>query len=108
MVEKSGYSAELVRATRSVLIEVAHILVGIFGGSFNPPHLAHVLTRAIGLEAHVEPHFFEAELAPGDLVLLCSDGVTTALSEDRLAELLSRQATAASQPRNKLRQEWGP
>lgn len=57
------------------------------------PGLAHVLTRAIGLEPTVEPHFFELELMDGDLVLLCSDGVTTPLSEQRLAELLSRRAT---------------
>ena len=60
------------------------------------PGLAHVLTRAIGLEPHVEPHFFETDLAPGDVVLLCSDGVSNAVSEQRLAELLSRQATARS------------
>ena len=43
------------------------------------PGLEHVLTRAIGLAADVEPFFFEHELAEGDVVLLCSDGVTTAL-----------------------------
>jgi serine/threonine protein phosphatase PrpC len=58
------------------------------------PGLDHVLTRAIGLEAEVEPHFFELELADGDLVLLCSDGVTTTLAEERLAELLSRRSAA--------------
>lgn len=58
------------------------------------PALEHVLTRAIGLEPDAEPHFFETDLAPGDLVLLCSDGVSTAVSETRLIELLSRQATA--------------
>jgi serine/threonine protein phosphatase PrpC len=60
------------------------------------PHQSHVLTRAIGLTPEAEPHFFETELAPGDLVLLCSDGVSNALPEPRLAELLSRQATARS------------
>lgn len=54
----------------------------------------HVLTRALGLEAGVEPHFFEAELADGDLVLLCSDGVTGPLPESNLSELLSRQSSA--------------
>jgi serine/threonine protein kinase len=54
----------------------------------------HVLTRALGLEAGVEPHFFEADLEDGDLILLCSDGVTGPLSETALAELLSRQASA--------------
>ena len=60
------------------------------------PQLAHVLTRAIGLAPEVEPHFFETELAAGDIVLLCSDGVANALAPARLAELLSRQATARS------------
>lgn len=60
------------------------------------PGLDHVLTRAIGLEPEIEPYFFEAKLADDDVVLLCSDGVTTVLKEDRLAELLSRRATARS------------
>lgn len=58
------------------------------------PGMDHVLTRALGLEATVEPHFFELELAEGDLVLLCSDGASTPLSLERLAELLSRRSTA--------------
>lgn len=60
------------------------------------PDLPHVLTQAVGLGPDVEPHFFEAEVAPGDLVLVCTDGVSNALSEQRLGELLSRQATARS------------
>ena len=58
--------------------------------------LEHVLTRALGLAAEVEPHFFETDLSDGDVVLLCSDGVTTALSEERLNELLSRRTAARS------------
>ena len=58
------------------------------------PELGHVLTRALGLDAGVEPHFFETDAADGDLVLLCSDGVSNALPPDRLAELLARRATA--------------
>jgi serine/threonine protein phosphatase PrpC len=58
------------------------------------PGYDHVLTRALGLAPDVEPYLFEAELAPGDLILLCSDGVTTALDDDRLTDLLARQATA--------------
>lgn len=60
------------------------------------PNLAHVLTRAIGLAPDIAPHFFETDLVPGDVMLLCSDGVSTVLSEERLNELLSRQATARS------------
>lgn len=76
------------RRGRLQRLSVAHALVD--------PALAHVLTRAIGLEAEVEPHFFEAELANDDFVLLCSDGITNVLPDDRLAELLSRRAAARS------------
>ena len=60
------------------------------------PGMQHVLTRAIGLEPHAEPEFFEVELADGDVVLLCSDGVTVALDEGRIETLLGRRAAARS------------
>lgn len=58
------------------------------------PGLSHVLTQGLGLAPEVEPHFFELEIADGDLVLLCSDGVTAAMPETRIAELLARRALA--------------
>jgi serine/threonine protein phosphatase PrpC len=56
--------------------------------------LEHVLTRAVGLEPKIEPHCFELALERGDLLLLCSDGVSTVLTPAQLADLLSRQASA--------------
>lgn len=56
--------------------------------------LTHVLTRAIGLEASVEPHCFELEIEPGDVVMLCSDGVSTVLSAAGMSILLARHASA--------------
>src|SRR6056297_1425888 len=35
----------------------------------------NVITRAIGLEAAVQPELIELPLAPGDLLMLCSDGL---------------------------------
>jgi serine/threonine protein phosphatase PrpC len=58
------------------------------------PEMSHVLTRAIGLEASVEPAFFECDLEDGDLVLLCSDGVSTTLPAESLSALMSRRAAA--------------
>lgn len=58
------------------------------------PGMEHVLTRAIGLEPSVEPSPFECELADGDIVLLCSDGVANALPADTLSSLLARRAAA--------------
>ena len=76
------------RRGRLQRLSVAHALVD--------PAMAHVLTRAVGLEPEIEPHFFEAELFDDDLILICSDGVGIALSDERLAELLSRRAAACS------------
>lgn len=74
------------RAGRLVRLSQSH--------SLETPALSHVLTRALGLEAEVEPHAFETDLSPGDVILLCSDGVTNPLPEMRIAELLSRRASA--------------
>ncbi|MBI4625616.1 MAG: protein phosphatase 2C domain-containing protein [Verrucomicrobia bacterium] len=81
-------SVFLARGARLQRLSTAHTLA--------QPGFDHVLTRALGLAPDVEPHFFETELADGDLVLLCSDGVTTALNEERLAALLAQRPTARS------------
>jgi len=49
--------------------------------------LRNVITRALGTQAEVKPDIFEFEAEPGDLFLLCSDGLTREL-EDRLLESL--------------------
>jgi serine/threonine protein phosphatase PrpC len=57
-------------------------------------HGSHVLERAMGLQPEVEPHLFERELMDGDLVLLCSDGVTNALGYQRLNSLVTQRLPA--------------
>lgn len=58
------------------------------------PAMSHVLTRALGLEADAAPHEFAWSPEPGDVLLLCSDGVSNVLGETTMAELLSRRASA--------------
>jgi len=49
-----------------------------------------ILTRAVGLDPRIPVDTPDpVELRPGDQVLLCSDGLTEAVDEDRIAELLS-------------------
>jgi protein phosphatase len=50
--------------------------------------LRNVITRALGTQDHVTPDFFEIETQSGDLFLLCSDGLTRELSNDKIASLL--------------------
>ena len=41
----------------------------------------NVITRALGTQSSVTPDVFELEIEPGDLFLLCSDGLTRELSD---------------------------
>lgn len=49
--------------------------------------LRNVITRALGTQSRVSPDIFELDAEPGDLFLLCSDGLTRELT-DPLIELL--------------------
>ena len=46
------------------------------------------ITRAVGTERTIEPDVFELVAEPGDLFLLCSDGLTDMLSENEIAAVL--------------------
>ena len=50
--------------------------------------LKNVITRALGTQSSVTPDVFELETEPGDLFLLCSDGLTRELSDSVLESIL--------------------
>ena len=52
--------------------------------------LKNVITRALGTQSHVTPDVFEMQAEPGDLYLLCSDGLTRELSDGVIQNLLNR------------------
>ncbi len=54
----------------------------------------HVLTQALGLADSVAPHASQTDLAVGDFILLCSDGLTDVLDDVTLAELLTERTGA--------------
>jgi PPM family protein phosphatase len=47
-----------------------------------------IITRALGPEPEVQADIQSVPSAPGDLFLLCSDGLTTMLGDERIKELL--------------------
>jgi protein phosphatase len=59
--------------------------------------LKNVITRALGTQTHVTPDVFEREAEPGDLFLLCSDGLTRELSDKQIESLLCSDLTLAVQ-----------
>ena len=51
------------------------------------PH-KNVIVRALGMDPDVEVDLVREPLDPGDLVLLCSDGLTGMVPDPRIAEIL--------------------
>lgn len=55
--------------------------------AWNNPY-RNLLTRCLGHDANVTIEHSEAELQDGDLVLLCSDGLSGVLRDSRIAEIV--------------------
>lgn len=49
----------------------------------------NIITRAIGARDYVEADFFQYELQTGDMVLLCSDGLTNMLEDEEIRRILT-------------------
>lgn len=52
----------------------------------------NIITRALGVNEAVEPDFFEVELKEGDIVLMCSDGLTNMLEDDTIEKVIRENA----------------
>ncbi len=50
----------------------------------------HVLTKAIGIPKSAEPDHSAYPLAPSDILLLCSDGLTKMLEDADIADIMAR------------------
>lgn len=50
--------------------------------------MKNILTRAVGIAADVEVDFNELTLAQGDILILCSDGLSTMVSDDRILSVV--------------------
>jgi len=48
-----------------------------------------ILTRALGAEPEVDVDSLEVDLVAGDRILLCSDGLSSVIPEDRIREILA-------------------
>ncbi len=48
----------------------------------------NIITRAVGARRDVEVDFFDVELQTGDMVLLCSDGLTNMVDDEMICRIL--------------------
>ena len=53
--------------------------------------MRNVITRALGTQSHVTPDVFDLDAEPGDLFLLCTDGLTREVPDSGIEEVLSAE-----------------
>jgi protein phosphatase len=85
-------------------ITTDHSLVAelVESGVLTPEEAEHhpqrsAITKALGTEATVDADVFTLDAAPGDLFVLCSDGLSDMLSEDEIADAID---SAGRDPRH--------
>lgn len=52
----------------------------------------NLITRALGVSASIVPEYSRCEVAPGDILLLCTDGLTNMVADDEIALILQEAA----------------
>lgn len=61
------------------------------GGSKGAPPNRNIIAKALGTVADVDPDIAVHRMEPGDLYLLCSDGLNGMLADQAIAEILARE-----------------
>jgi serine/threonine protein phosphatase PrpC len=91
--------AYLVRADRIRQLTDDHSIVGELlrrneiseDAAREHPH-RHVLTRALGVRKAVEPDLAELTPQPGDIFVLCSDGLTNHVEDHEIAKTVAKES----------------
>ena len=52
-----------------------------------------MLTRSIGIADYVLPEWEETELLPDDVIMVCSDGITTMLRDEEIQQIFRNTTT---------------
>lgn len=56
----------------------------------------NVITRAVGAEEYLDVDFFTTKLHHGDLVLMCSDGLTNMVEDEEIFRIIRKENTLES------------
>lgn len=74
--------------------------------AYNHPK-KNMLTKALGCTAYVEPDVIVKGFIKGDILLMCTDGLTNMLREEEISEILSENPELASEKLIKRANELG-
>lgn len=56
----------------------------------------NVITKALGAEPTVEPDFFRVEIAKGDVLVMCTDGLYDEVENGEMMEILDREESMSA------------
>jgi len=90
----------LVRKDEASLLSVPHTAMAeyeAFAPAGSKPladKFRHMITRAIGVKEDVDPDFREIKSLAGDIVLLCSDGLSDKVKPEEIADIVNRNPAA--------------
>jgi protein phosphatase len=87
-------SIYLVRNAKIELLSVPHTLQAEMALEVRAPFMGNILSRAVGPKETVEADICELNCFKGDILILCSDGLSTKLSSQEIMAI----ATTHSQP----------
>jgi serine/threonine protein phosphatase PrpC len=85
-------------------------------GILNPDEMRdnaynHILTRALGIDEQIEIDIFTEDILPGDIILMCSDGLTDMLTPEDILRIIQAHdrdlELAAGQLLNEALQKGG-
>ena len=100
LVHVGDSRAYLARAGRMIQITDDHSIVAemVRRGALSPSdaeqHPArHVITRARGVDTDVQIDALRVDLEPGDVVLLCTDGLSGPVDDDEILEVLEQSGS---------------
>nr|WP_330364794.1 Stp1/IreP family PP2C-type Ser/Thr phosphatase [Butyrivibrio sp. NC3005] len=77
-------------------------------GGIDPETARHhldknIITRAIGATENVDVDFFQEELKSGDMILMCSDGLTNMVSDKEIFTIIQRPNDIAGKAENLIK-----
>ena len=88
-------AGELMRCTEDHSLVAEQLRMGVLteDAAATAP-LRHVITRSLGTRRTVEPEVRTLQAEPGDIFLLCSDGLTRELPDEAIAVVLRRAGSS--------------
>ncbi|MBU6364276.1 MAG: Stp1/IreP family PP2C-type Ser/Thr phosphatase [Acidobacteria bacterium] len=100
LVHVGDSRAYLIRDGRIIQVTQDHSVVaemvrrGTLSADAAESHPArHVITRALGVDADIDIDALRVDLEPGDVVLLCTDGLSGPVPNDEMLEVVESSAT---------------